>query len=69
MTDWMPDGAYLPMTEFDPDDPRADYQAGVDVDGLIVYSECCAERMGLETARLVHEALGRWLADREHADT
>ncbi|MGO1791709.1 MAG: hypothetical protein ACTHZ5_15980 [Micrococcaceae bacterium] len=69
MTEQTSEGTYLPMTIFDSDDPRSYYEAEVDADGLIVYSECCAERMGPETARLVHEALGRWLADREHADT
>jgi hypothetical protein len=55
--------SYLPKTGFDPDDPDAYYEVEIDGDGPTVYSECCSGRIGLSTARLLHEALGRWIAD------
>jgi hypothetical protein len=54
---------YLPETRFDPEDEGSYYVVEIDDAGLVVYSECCLDRMCLSTARLVHEALGRWLAD------
>ncbi|GGZ23771.1 hypothetical protein GCM10010387_16250 [Streptomyces inusitatus] len=55
--------AYLADIRFDPDDHTSYYSVEIDASGPIVYSECCHERMGLTTARLLHEALGRWIAD------
>lgn len=55
---------YLEDTSFD--DPRRDpsnYSVEIDERGVIVYSECCAERMSDDVARQVYEALGRYLAD------
>jgi len=49
---------YLPDTHFNGD---RNYSVEIDGAGLIVYSECCADRMSDETARKVHEALGRYL--------
>jgi hypothetical protein len=53
---------YLPKTDFDPADPSSYYAVEIDEDGPVVYSECCSDRMGLGTALLLHEALGRWIA-------
>lgn len=55
---------YLDETPFD--DPRGDrgYSVEINDDGLTVFSECCGSRMSEQTARVVHEALGRWLASR-----
>ena len=53
--------AYLETIRFS---ENGTYEVGVDGDGVIVYSECCADRMSEETARKLHDALGRWLADR-----
>ncbi|MEV0646081.1 hypothetical protein AB0I28_12525 [Phytomonospora sp. NPDC050363] len=58
---------YLTLTEFNPGDPLSDYSVEVDKDGVLVYSECCADRMSLATARLLHEALGKYLTDRDGA--
>lgn len=55
---------YLPETYFN---DKNYYQVEIGEEGLIVISECCADTMSEETARTVHEALGRWLADREQA--
>lgn len=57
------------MTQYLPDTPFADprgagYSVEINGDGVTVYSECCASTMSEQTARAVHEALGRWLADR-----
>jgi hypothetical protein len=59
---------YLPMTPFDPGDPGSYYEVEVDENGPVVYSECCSDRMGLGTARLLHDALGRWIADQPDGD-
>jgi hypothetical protein len=50
---------YLAETPFDPADPS--YEVKVDGLGVIVYSECCSERMSEDTARMLYEALGRYL--------
>ncbi|MEU1815196.1 hypothetical protein ABZ543_08355 [Streptomyces roseifaciens] len=55
--------AYLPETPFNPDDDASYYTVEIDQTGPIVYSECCSDRISLSTARLLHEALGRWLTD------
>jgi hypothetical protein len=57
---------YLDNTNFeDPTQEYSRYEIGIDTEyGVIVYSECCAERMSDDVARKVHEALGRYLADR-----
>lgn len=55
---------YLPETYFN---DKNYYAAEIGADGLIVISECCADTMSEATARVVHEALGRWLADRDEA--
>jgi hypothetical protein len=59
-----PDGRefYLPETEFNVP-LQAGYTVQVTSDGVTVYSECCADTMSVETARLLHVALGRYLAD------
>ena len=60
---------YLDNTSFE--DPQGDsrYEIGIDDKlGVIVYSECCAESMSDDVARKVHEALGRYLSDRPHAE-
>jgi hypothetical protein len=54
---------YLPKTPFDPEDEGSYYVVEIDAEGPVVYSECCLDRIGLSTARLLHEALGRWLTD------
>jgi hypothetical protein len=54
---------YLPITSFD--DPKGSrYEVEIDSEGVLIYSECCASRMSDDVARKVHEALGRYLADR-----
>lgn len=59
-------GAYMPITPFDPDDQSGGrYQAEVDAEGPLIYSECCMDRMSLATARQFHAALGRWIADQD----
>lgn len=56
---------YMPVMDFDPDD-RSVYSVVVTAeDGPVVYSECCSDTIGLETAKVLHDALGRWIADRE----
>jgi hypothetical protein len=61
---------YLENTNFD--DPHGfsrRYEVGIDDEhGLVVYSECCASAMSDDVARKVHEALGRYLATRPHAE-
>lgn len=57
---------YLDLTDFY---TGGSYQVNVTGEGLEVYSECCAELMSEATARKVHEALGRWLADRDPVST
>ncbi|MFC8723692.1 hypothetical protein [Streptomyces bacillaris] len=52
----------MPPTPFNPDDPGAYYEVEIDEEGPVVHSECCHDRIGAPTARLFHEALGRWLA-------
>ena len=60
---------YLDNTNFEDPTGRGQYEIGIDdKDGVIVYSECCAERMSDDVARQVHEALGRYLATRPHAE-
>ncbi|MGW6391141.1 hypothetical protein ACWFR1_11690 [Streptomyces sp. NPDC055103] len=54
---------YLPETPFNPDDKTSYYTVEIGAAGPTVYSECCSDRVGLSTARLLHAALGRWLAD------
>lgn len=54
---------YLEDTNFDDPTGRGRYEIGIDdKDGVIVYSECCGERMSIDVARKVHEALSRYLA-------
>ncbi|WP_406501547.1 hypothetical protein OHA04_27410 [Streptomyces sp. NBC_01590] len=60
---------YLPKTPFNPDDSRSYYIVEIDEEGPVVYSECCLDRIGLSTARLLHEALGRWIADQADPET
>jgi hypothetical protein len=56
---------YLPLTEFNPDDPNSFYSVEITAEqGVVVYSECCAEAMSEDTARKVHATLGAWLEDR-----
>ena len=57
--------SYLEAIKFTPDEY---YEVGIGDDGLVVWSECCACTMTEDTARAVHEALGRWLADRAPAE-
>lgn len=53
---------YLPQMAFN--GPLCNgYSVEVTAEGVTVYSECCADRMSVETARALHEALGRYLAD------
>lgn len=60
---------YLALMYFDPADPeRHHYKAEVDAEGLWIHSECCADLMSTQTAKAVHEALGRWLADQGKED-
>lgn len=53
---------YLPMTSFS---EREYYSVTVDQAGVTVYSECCGDTMTARVARLLHEALGRYLAGME----
>lgn len=64
-----PSRVYLDNTNFDdPTQSYGSYEIGIsDKDGVIVYSECCAERMSDDVAAKVHEALGRYLAARKEA--
>lgn len=62
---------YMPETPFNPSGWReleygrtsSCYEVQVDESGVTVISECCADTIGLETARTLHAALGAWLAD------
>ena len=49
---------YLPEIPFN---EKRYYTVTIGADGLTVYSECCGDTMSRDTARKVHEALGRWL--------
>jgi hypothetical protein len=53
---------FMPLTDFD---LGSVYSAEVDDEGLRVYSECCSDLMSLSTAKILHEALGRWIIHRE----
>ncbi|MFE3378778.1 hypothetical protein [Streptomyces anulatus] len=57
--------ARLPRTEFDPEDRSSCYEVEIDHEGPIVYSECCSDRISLDTARTFHAALGRWIATQD----
>jgi hypothetical protein len=50
---------YLDLTAFNNKDQ---YQVEIDEAGLIVYSECCASQMSIETMKKVHAALGEFLS-------
>jgi hypothetical protein len=52
---------YLANTNLD-DPVGTAYEIGIDQDGVIVYSECCAAVMSDAVARKVYEALGRYLS-------
>lgn len=55
---------YLPDTPFA--GPLGNgYSVGVTAEGVRVCSECCADVMSVGTARALHEALGRYLADHQ----
>ncbi|MFJ8852317.1 hypothetical protein [Streptomyces sp. NPDC102437] len=60
---------YLPETPFNADDASSYYTLEIDETGPVVYSECCLDRIGLSTARVLHEALGRWIADQPAPET
>jgi hypothetical protein len=60
---------YLPKSPFNPDDASSYYTVEIDEEGPTVYSECCHDVIGLSTARLLHEALGRWIADQSGSAT
>lgn len=51
---------YLDLTTFA---PGQQYQVAIDEQGVIVYSECCAERMTDDVARTLHQALSAYLGD------
>lgn len=38
-----------------------DYSVAIDHKGVIVYSECCADRMTRETAIAVRDGINEWL--------
>lgn len=60
------DSAYMPITPFDPDDQSGGrYEAEVDAEGPLIYSECCMDRMSLATARQFVAATSRWIADQD----
>jgi hypothetical protein len=52
---------YLPETPFTEPAESGDYSIEVNGLGVIIYSECCADTMSVETAHKVYEALGRYL--------
>lgn len=61
---------YLDSTNFDdPHGLSSQYEVGIDDKyGVVVSSECCSSAMSDDVARKVHEALGRYLASRPHAE-
>ena len=58
---------YLEETPFQPKGQGNGYSVEIDDEGILIYSECCADRMSDDTARAVHEALGRYLAQHHAA--
>ena len=54
---------YMRETEFNDDDPCM-MTVEVGPDGVVVESICCNARMSEQTARELHNALSRWIADR-----
>jgi hypothetical protein len=55
---------YLATTKFSTE-TTSDYEVEIDENGLYVYSECCGDRMSVDTLRKVVEAGARFLADRD----
>jgi len=53
---------FLQNTYFWKDGTGNDYSVEVTSEGVIVYSECCADIMSRETAKLVWRAIGNYLA-------
>jgi hypothetical protein len=63
---------YLRETSFHPQQPLhwgGHYSVQVDEKGVLVNSECCADRMDRETAAKLYAALGRWLGDHSQVPT